>query len=339
MNAISLPSNNETNWGFVTLCVTNLWDNITAFDKVTLIIIDTPIDWDNFHEDLDKNKYQLGYLEDFKQIPFDKQFQNAYNILGVIHAISGNDKHAAGIAAFTKGPHVIAPKCYMYEIEQAGCSLMRLTGIIQSIINLANDNKNKKYVINCSYSVYVRDDDIEAELCREQFEKLDELDNVFLVAAVGDYEKYPEDLKLEKCIKVGAIDKNYNIYAPKIRTSKIEIYGPGHDIKTLSYENTSNCNGTPIATAFISGIAALLWEIFNTLSPKQLKNALQASKQKIHINGLEQVIVNIDDSVYEIKYNILKISPSSQTKHVNLDLEKRRHDVEIHILDEEKKFS
>jgi len=288
----------ELNWGIIMTGVEYVWNylnkNKIDFSKVNTILIDEPFCISNdgtYHEDL------RSYIETINPTGIrifkgNRNSLHSLNVVGIIQAITirGYNKHSAGITTYDG--KVFSPKCIKYDLEPLIATQVRVMEIINNVFEKVTKHQDINFIINCSWSV-------SADAClKDYFEKLRNLKNVLLVAAVSDRMElqYPEDLDFS--LKVGGIDWTSKIIYPVFSSKQciVDIYAPGADIKTLSLTEgkfTSDyCNGTSIAAAFVTGIATLIWSINPKLSSTALRNKLIDCGTKIKHGGLTCSIIN-----------------------------------------------
>lgn len=125
--------------------------------------------------------------------------------------------------------------------------------ILSEAINMAI--KDKVTIINISLGSY-----FENELVKKAIESAYNSE-ITVVASSGDYET--EDMlfpaKYSRCISVGAIDNELNVWNSTNAPKECTILAPGVDIKTIDADRkVAYTSGTSQATALVSGYIALL---------------------------------------------------------------------------------
>jgi subtilisin family serine protease len=131
------------------------------------------------------------------------------------------------------------------------------------------------------------------EPSREELAILKEAERkgILIVAAAGnersniDIRKnayYPASYGLDNIITVGAINQNANIISSSNwGKNSVDIAAPGFRIKsTVPFSAAGHMTGTSQATAFVTGVAALIKSNYPELSSDQIKNIILASSVK-----------------------------------------------------------
>ncbi len=166
------------------------------------------------------------------------------------------------------------------------------------IINYSSGGRNKSY--------------IEKEAIKRARDK-----NILFVSAAGNEGHnlnrggfYPAGYGLNNIISVSAMNSNYElIESSNFGTKKIDISAPGERIySTLPNNRHGFMTGTSQATAFVSGVAALILSKNKKMSVVQLKNKIIVTGQ--HSQKLAQKTKN---GVSVNSYRAL----ASRGKHIN----------------------
>ncbi|MDZ4677857.1 MAG: S8 family peptidase [Oligoflexia bacterium] len=292
----------QKNWGLMgtngasDIKVNNAW-SITQGDRnVVVAIIDTGIDvkhsdlhaniWQNPGESgLDKNGKSKstnsidddnnGYIDDINGWDFvnNKPFVidnhgHGTHIAGIVGAVGGNGIGMSGVC-----PKVSLMALKYYDPTSKGNDNLRNT--VRAIRYAA---KMGAHIINYSGGGTEPNDD-EFEAIKYSNDK-----GVLFVAAAGNERSnsdlapyYPADYNLPNIISVTAIDS----FAKVLKTSNygiksVHLAAPGEGIySTLPNGNYGLMTGTSQATAFVSGVAALI------LAHNRDFNAAQVKKQII----------------------------------------------------------
>jgi len=125
--------------------------------------------------------------------------------------------------------------------------------------------------------------------------KIAERKDILIVAAAGNEKQnidqsrnayYPASYGLKNIITVSSHDRNNKLLASSNWGKKsVDISAPGHDIKSAYPNNrASRMTGTSQATAFVTGVAALLKANFPDLSNHQIKQAIiTAAKREVDL--------------------------------------------------------
>ena len=106
---------------------------------------------------------------------------------------------------------------------------------------------------------------------------------------------YPASYTNSNIIAVGAIDENDERYLSNYGSNSVDIYTYGKDIITTAAPSTFDTfNLTSSATPFVTGIAALLLSLDNSLTVTDLKNAI--------LNGADNIQIHLpDNSLQDVK--------------------------------------
>lgn len=274
------------NWGLFNVSREN--SDIAAIDawritygspKVVVAVIDTGLDAN--HKDIfknvwhdpkepNKNVYGWNFVSD-KANPNDEHGHGTH-VAGIIGAVTDLD---AGVSGVAQKVSIMPVKYY----SDANPGSVNLRNTIRAI-NYAVDHGAK--VINYSGGG--------PEFSEEEYLaiKKAEAKGVLFVAAAGNEHQntdiaenfyYPAAYHLSNVISVAAIDINNNLLpSSNWGATKVDVAAPGENIfSTLPGNHYGYMTGTSQATAFVSGIAALLLAKDPTLSPQRLREIIMAS--------------------------------------------------------------
>jgi subtilisin family serine protease len=155
--------------------------------------------------------------------------------------------------------------------------------------------------------------------------------NILVVAAAGNEQSnsdktkyYPADYDLDNIISVTAVDPKTQILASSnYGVETVDIAAPGEDIySTLPGGDYGTMTGTSQATAFVSGLAALILSNNDSYKPRQIKKYILATgdreSQLVSKTGtsrrlnIYKALINIDSDVSAngtIAENIHDIGP------------------------------
>jgi len=133
-----------------------------------------------------------------------------------------------------------------------------------------------------------------------------------MVGAVGnegdlgfDIMNYPASFN--ECLSVGAINQDFDMDKITARSSKLQLLAPGRDIKSLWLDNaTRTLNGTSMATAFVSGVLALLKSL-NVDSVKLIEIILSTPSKFAKFNSTDKNafgIINPVNALNKVKESI-----------------------------------
>ena len=282
-----------------------------ANSDVVVAVIDTGID--RYHPDLKGslwvNKKEIpgnkrdddgnGFVDDVNGWDFARK-------TGQLNDTNGHGTHIAGIiAASGKKNHAYLGVCPGAKImslryyNQTASGLVNLKNSIAALryaIFMKKKNNIKRMIINYSGGG--------AEFSKAEFKALRdaEKEGILLVAAAGnEYSNgdvklyYPAAYGLSNTISVTAIDKA-GIILPSSNWGlrNVHVAAPGFNIlSTLPGSNYGYLTGTSQATAFVSGIAALLWSENLRLSHQKITSTILLSSipnKKLH--GKSRVAAN-----------------------------------------------
>jgi len=121
--------------------------------------------------------------------------------------------------------------------------------------------------------------------------KLAEKKGILVVAAAGNEESnidnkknayYPASYGLTNIITVTAHDQNLNLLSSSnFGKTSVDVSAPGYRIKSsLPNGRSGTLTGTSQATAFVSGVAALMKSQFPKLKPEEIKTIIKQSAHK-----------------------------------------------------------
>lgn len=271
--------NMSEKWGLKLTNSSAAW-NITKGSKdIVVAVIDTGIDIN--HEDLKQNLWlnkgetgkdskgrdkrtngvdddKNGYVDDVHGWNFVSKDHNlsdnhghGTHISGILGAVGGNGKGISGVS-----PNVSIMTLKYFDPLSPG--LNNLENTVKAI-HYAVENGAK--IINYSGGG--------TEFSKEEKEAIEKAQKkgVLFVAAAGnersnsDQKKYyPADYNLNNIISVTAIDTNKNILpSSNYGVVTVDIAAPGKNIySTLPKGRYGSMTGTSQATAFVSGVAALI---------------------------------------------------------------------------------
>ncbi len=277
------------------------WEVTTGGSDVVVAIIDTGIDLD--HPDLEANLWYNGgeiagngidddgngYVDDVNGFDFwdgnpDVQDHNNHgtHLAGVIGAVGGN---GIGIAGINWNVRLMPLKF----TDDGGTGTT--SGAIQAIDYAI---RNGAQVINASWTLKVNPADGAAagedSALKSAIEKAGAAGILFVTAAGNQFRSgvglnvdeapvYPARFDSENLVAVGAVASggglaSYSNFGP----ASVDLAAPGSGIlSTITDQGYGSLSGTSIATAFVTGAAALLLSVNDTLTPVQMRASLEES--------------------------------------------------------------
>lgn len=278
--------------------IQDAWEIVTGNPRVTVALIDTGLDID--HEDLKDNLWVNegeipdnridddgnGFVDDYYGYNFwghDSDIRDENNhgthLAGIIGALGDN---GVGIAGINWNIQLMPLK--FTDAKGAGSS----TGAVEAIDYAIRSGAD---VINASWTLKLEGDLPEGDnLLEIAIKKAGEAGILFVTASgnqfasgvglnIDDSPVYPARFALDNLITVAALDEEggpapYSNYGPH----SVDLAAPGSGIlSAFSKGKYGVMSGTSVATAFVSGSAALLLSLEPDLKPLQLKSILLSS--------------------------------------------------------------
>ena len=262
----------EKQWALSQIQMQGLWPTATGGSGILVAILDTGIDQD--HEDLEGKVVFEGNLTD-SPTPSDVHGHGTH-IAGIIAAYSNNGVGIAGVA----------PECQLINIKVADdrgrCDASRVAkGIIWAVDKGAS-------VINVSIELGAPSPELEDAVNYAWGQ------GVVILAAAGNEGTqspvYPAGY--EYCLAVAATRQD-NTLAPLSNYGDwVGVAAPGFNIySTLPGDSYGYKSGTSFATAYVSGLAALLFGVVTDTNGNgrlndEVRAALEESCPLTGINGM-----------------------------------------------------
>lgn len=248
------------------------WENFVKNREVIVAVIDTGIDPN--HPFLKNNMYIPGGIASATNYGFD--FSKNRNDEAQPFDTHGHGTHVAGIIKSVH-PEVKILTLKYYNPQASGQD--NLNSTIEALRFAVEKNVD---IINYSGG------GPEPSLEELRILKLAEKKGILVVAAAGNEESnidqksnayYPASYGLSNIITVTAHDQNLQTLASSNYGKKsVDISAPGHRIKSsLPNSRAGFLTGTSQATAFVSGVAALLKSQFSELNTDHLKQLIVQS--------------------------------------------------------------
>lgn len=275
----SVDTNLALNWGIEQVHARAAWRRHSGSKDVIVAVIDTGCDvhhpdlkdniWRNPGENgLDDNglpRANNGRDDDGNGFVDDAHGWDFVSQSGDVSDAHGHGTHIAGIigakaldgsSAIGVAPHVSLMILKYYDTDASGADNLRNTiNAIRYAVTMGAD------IINYSGGGVIRSQE-EEETLRWASKK-----GVLVIAAAGNegmnsdfFHFYPADYDLPNIISVGAIDRNEELLRmSNYGASTVDVVAPGKNIySTLPQGQHGYMSGTSQATAFVTGVAALL---------------------------------------------------------------------------------
>ena len=256
----------------------NLKDSWTKFKKnkdVVVAVVDTGIQGD--HAFLAKNIYVPGKKANSNNYGVDFSGAKVTNTPSDAH---GHGTHVAGIVK-SIFPEVKILALKYYNPKASGQA--NLDATIKALQYAVDNNVD---VINYSGG------GPEASVEELRVLKLAEKKGILVIAAAGNersniddkrHAYYPASYGLSNIITVGAHDDGLNIIpSSNYGKNSVDIAAPGHRIRSAIPGNGAGyMTGTSQATAFVSGVAAMIKAKYPHMKYDQVKNIILSSSLKV----------------------------------------------------------
>ena len=256
----------------------NLKDSWTRFKKnkdIVVAVVDTGIQGD--HAFLAKNIYVPGKKASVTNYGVDFSGEKVTNTPSDAH---GHGTHVAGIVK-SIFPEVKILALKYYNPKASG--QQNLDATIKALQYAVDNNVD---VIN--YSGGGPEASVEELRVLKQAEKK----GILVIAAAGNersniddkrHAYYPASYGLTNIITVGAHDDGLNIIpSSNYGKNSVDIAAPGHRIRSAIPGNSAGyMTGTSQATAFVTGVAAMIKSKYPKMKYDQIKNIILSSSLKV----------------------------------------------------------
>jgi subtilisin family serine protease len=274
------------NWGIINankirshINALDAWKITSGNPKVVVAVIDTGLDAGHkdlaknvWHDPNDKTRNVYGWNFVVNQPnPIDDHGHGTH-VAGIIGAVTDLEAGVSGVAQQVS----IMPVKYYSDANPGSVNLRNTV----KAINYAVEHGAR--IINYSGGG--------PEFSEEEYLaiKKAEAKGVLFVAAAGNEHQntdlvenyyYPSAYRLSNIISVAAIDINNNLLpSSNWGVNKVDVAAPGENIySTLPGGRYGYMSGTSQATAFVSGMAALLLAKDPKLTPKQIREIIMRS--------------------------------------------------------------
>ena len=277
---VSDLTSSYTSWGInpqntASINLLDAWKNFKKRKDIVVAVVDTGIDPQ--HPFLEKNIYVNSGKSDQGNfgVDFSKDKKNTQTPLDS----HGHGTHVSGIIK-SIFPEVKILALKYYNPQASGMD--NLNSTIEALRYAVSSNVD---VINYSGGG--------PEASTEELRILKEAERkgILVVAAAGHEESniddkkkayYPASYGLKNIITVTAYDEDLRILSSSnYGKESVDIFAPGYRIKsTLQNGRAGYLTGTSQATAFVSGVAALIKSQFPNLSNEEIKNIIKNSAKK-----------------------------------------------------------
>lgn len=245
-------------WGLAAIHASQLWPK-TKGQGIRIGIVDTGVDFS--HPDIKSSLNRGINLLNHYQLPIDDNGHGTH-IAGTLVASSSS----AGIQG-------VAPKASLFPIkafDRDGSAYV--SDIILAIHWCIANNMN---IINMSFGMSAYSPALHNAVKRAYAQ------NIIVVASAGNQAKrnvidYPA--RFQQTIAVGASNKGNRIAAFSNQGGFVDVYAPGEAIySTWPHAQYNELSGTSMATAYVSGVIALLLTKKPTLTTSKIKEILTCS--------------------------------------------------------------
>lgn len=251
------------------------WSNFKKNKDIIVAVIDTGIQ--NDHSFLINNIHTLSGAKSGSNFGVD--FSNS-KITNAPTDQHGHGTHVAGIIK-SVFPEVKILALKYYNPKASGQANLEAT--IKALKYAVDNNVD---VIN--YSGGGPEASVEELRILKEAEKK----GILVIAAAGNehsniddkkHAYYPASYGLSNIVTVGAYDDNLNIIASSnFGKNSVDIAAPGHRIRSSIPNNGAGyMTGTSQATAFVSGVAAMIKSKYPSMKFDQVKNVILSSSLKV----------------------------------------------------------
>lgn len=273
-------SSNYVSWGInpenpASINLLEAWKNFKKKKEIVVAVVDTGIDPE--HPFLERNIFVEGGKVDTNNFGVD--FSKDKKSRGAPIDQHGHGTHVAGIIkSIDPDVKILALKYY----NPTASGQDNLNSTVEALRYAVDNNVD---VINYSGGG--------PEAAFEELKILKEAERkgILVVAAAGNEESniddkrkayYPASYGLKNIISVTAHDEDLKILSSSNygRTS-VDIFAPGYRIKSsLQNGRAGYLTGTSQATAFVTGVAALIKSQFPQIPNEKIKEIIKASARK-----------------------------------------------------------
>lgn len=273
-------------------------------EGITVVVVDTGIDAS--HEELRDN-------EGLSKVVAAHEMKSVGNSWQVTARQNGGDSHGHGthVAGLIAGNRVgVAPGAKLWDLALFREGHVTLDQFVEAMYWL---RKQEVHVVNISGGVFTRN--VPQRYTEGMLALIDWLAEKMLVVATGNEGKGGKGkarwpARAEDPVSVGAVDRNGDVWGGssseqvyagvRVVYSVPDIVAPGVDITSAKPGGGYIVHsGTSMATAIVSGIAALLYERYPTLpvakAISSLKNACTGGSAEDFRRGLG--LINLSQEI------------------------------------------
>jgi len=261
----SVPNDPEwpKQWGPAKIEADYAWNTTTGDSSVLVAIIDTGIDWN--HPDLAANYVPLGY--DWVNDDADPMDDNGHgtHVAGIIAAVINNGIGVAGLAQVK----IMAEKGF----DSGGSG--NTDDLAKAIADVVDNGAN---IISCSWGGYTEDALLHQAL------KYAYDHGVLIVAAAGNdatsMKHYPS--AYDEVVAVSATNEYDKPAWFSNYGDSIDLAAPGVEILSTVWDDSYEYkSGTSMACPHVSGVAALIWSQFPSMTRDQVQAQLQYTAEDL----------------------------------------------------------
>ena len=286
-------------WPLNRIKVSRLWQFTSGNPETIVAVLDTGIDKN--HEAL-KNKVVSEVNFTDSPTPYDENGHGTH-IAGILVASSSNGKGMSGLA----------PEIRLMNVKVANdTGICQPAVVAQGIIWAVDNGAN---IINISLQFAQPSLELE-EAINYAWRR-----GAVVVAAAGNNRgtqlTYPA--YYENCIAVAATEQDDTLAPLSNYGDWVDVAAPGFDIySTLPGNNYGYKSGTSFATAYVSGLAALLFDIATDTNGNgrlndEITMAIESGCQETDANGMGIGIIDAVGSLSQIGYSAKSIPLSQPT--------------------------
>ena len=256
-------------WGLSKIEADWAWNTTVGFHSILVAVVDTGIDW--HHPDLAANYVALGYdWVNNDPNPMDDNGHGTH-CAGVIAAAINNSLGVAGLAQV----RIMGEKAL--DASGSGTS----SELAKAIVHAVNQGAN---IISCSWGSSA-ESTVLHEAVRYAYEH-----GVLVVAAAGNdatnAKHYPA--AFDEVVSVAATDELDNPSSFTNYGDWLKVAAPGVNIySTVLGGIYAYMSGTSMATPHVSGVAALIWSMFPSMTRDQVWAQLQYTADDLGAPGFD----------------------------------------------------